>query len=138
MDAISDWNPDIIDYLLKKNAYIGCDKKGRSPLHHCVLHANQKLIQRLINLGADLACQDENGRTPLHYASSKNLLDICEILVNSGAPVDMPDFDGRTPMHEASKRGNEILVELFYEFGANPFAEDKNGVNLNFSIPQLT
>ena len=51
-----------------------CDKKGRYPLHQCVLHENKELMQKLINAGADITCQDKKGRTPLHYACKMNSL----------------------------------------------------------------
>lgn len=109
-----------------------CDKKGRYPLHQCVLHENKELMQKLINAGADITCQDKKGRTPLHYACKMNSFDMCEFLLNLGASVDLPDFYGRTPMHEASARGFDLLVQLFYEYGANPFATDNKDVNFYF------
>ena len=85
---------------------------------------NADAMEKLIEIGADLACQDNKGLTPLHYACQRGFYDMCDILLTAGSEVNTIDSKGKTPLHYAAARGNVYVVELLVHYGAEIDATD--------------
>lgn len=59
-----------------------------------------KLLQTLLNYGADIRCVDSTGNTPLHLAARHGNAFAVEFLLNHGASVDAPNDGAYTPLHQ--------------------------------------
>lgn len=81
---------------------------------------------------------DQNtGRTQLHaiaeYGDGEKEMDSAMKLLGSLAnplAVDIQDKEGKTPLMVAALSGNEYMIELLKEMGANPTLVDQNGKNV--------
>lgn len=75
-----------------------------TPLHSAVRDYSQKVIQMLLDAGADVnsTCSYQ-GRTPLHVAARFRETAIIELLLNRGADANALDEDMNTPLEFAQK-----------------------------------
>lgn len=91
-----------------------------SPLHMAALRGQVKILEILLNKGADINALDATGRTPLHCAAEGERMDAVKLLVERGADVTRLDSKGLSALHVAVERGMEDAVVLLIEHGADP------------------
>jgi ankyrin repeat protein len=97
------------------------------------LHSLQlKLMQILLDHGADMHVEDEHGQTPFHRVFGfshfcQDVSDLIQLLVDRGADVNTRNEDHGTLLHLASYRMNLQLVRLLLDHGADVNAEDNQG-----------
>lgn len=81
---------------------------GGTPLHYAASSGNLKLVQFLINNGADVNVRDSGGHTPLFYAVSKGgNLQIVTHLLRNGAIIKPADS---TPILHFAALGGHIDI----------------------------
>ena len=81
---------------------------------------------RLLILGSEYA----KDTPPLYYAASFGLTTVVEYLLDMGANLEVHGGRaGATPINIAAFRGNLDTVKLLFERGADPLAQDSQGVN---------
>ena len=117
--AIKDKSYAVIEVLL---ATKGMDvdlsnKQGETPLMIASINGDLPLVKTLVI--KHRAQLDHIGWTPLHYAASKGQLEVAQFLITSGALVDSLSLGGTTPLMMAVQSGNEYLVKLLLDNGAN-------------------
>ncbi|KAJ8411760.1 hypothetical protein AAFF_G00153980 [Aldrovandia affinis] len=89
---------------------------GHNCLHLVSIHGFLSLVERLIELGADLNAQEQcNGRTPLHLAVDLQNLELVQLLVTKGANVNSLTYGGYTPYHLTYGRQNMAIRQQLYE-----------------------
>jgi len=139
-----------VDVLLANGADIDLpDPDGVSPLHVAIMNANWDLAKQMIEVGADVNQWDIYGEAPL-FTSLGNYtringgrasidplnetegLDIVHMLLDHGANPNMQLFfkpsnvrgstntRGSTPLIRAATNGDQEMVELLLEYGADP------------------
>jgi len=59
------------------------------------------------------------GWTPLHYASSTGQLEVAQYLISNGAIIDSMSPSNTTPLMMAVLGGNEVLIKLLLDKGAD-------------------
>lgn len=91
-----------------------------SPLHMAALKGQCKIVDILLNKGADINALDSTGRTPLHCGVEGERPDVVKLLVERGADVTRTDAHGLSALHMAVEKGMEDAVVLFIEHGADP------------------
>ncbi|KAL2257903.1 hypothetical protein VTK26DRAFT_8997 [Humicola hyalothermophila] len=91
-----------------------------SPLHMAALKGQLKILQILLDRGADANALDGTGRAALHCAIEGSHTDAVRLLVDRGADVAQPDARGLSPLRLAVERGLEEAVLLLIERGADP------------------
>lgn len=64
--------------------------------------ALEKVIEVLLQNGADVNATDHSGRTPLHTAATSGYEKIVEMLIENGTCVDTKDQNGWTPLFYAA------------------------------------
>ncbi|XP_047351752.1 ankycorbin-like isoform X2 [Vespa velutina] len=120
------------------------DLRGGSPLHYaaqcCGAAATAelavpkkvglKVLQTLIEFGADVNAKDEDGRQAILWAASAGSVEAILALARAGgaAAAGASDKDGLTALHCAASRGHARCVEALINLcGSQPDHVDDNG-----------
>jgi ankyrin repeat protein len=79
----------------------------------------------------DVNAQDIFGVSSLHIAArSKNLSEsVTQKLIDKGANISLRTKENRTPLHFAVVNENTDVVSILLKLGADPIAEDVDGLN---------
>ncbi|KAF2175028.1 ankyrin, partial [Zopfia rhizophila CBS 207.26] len=82
--------------------------------------------------GADVDIVDKSSIAPLHIAVwsdwNEDLVSTVRILLDKyGAEVNTKDKFGDSPLHKAARRGNEDLMKLLLDYGADPDVHNTGG-----------
>lgn len=107
------------------------NKRGMSPLHLAALENHYKVVQLLMDNGADWKLQDKNFHLPLHYAAQKGFPETCEVLMSNCIDADKEKQlkvalkDGKTPLMLAAKGGHHYCCAKLTNTNIN--AKDKEG-----------
>uniref|UniRef100_A0A0G4I619 Uncharacterized protein n=1 Tax=Chromera velia CCMP2878 TaxID=1169474 RepID=A0A0G4I619_9ALVE len=102
--------------------------EGQTALHHATMKGFAVLIEMLIvEGGADVDAQDSNGNTPLHICSWEwgGQTEPARLLLNAEANVHAKNTQGDTALILAAWKGQDSLVEVLLQQGAN--ADDISG-----------
>jgi ankyrin repeat protein len=86
------------------------------------MFGNSKVVEVLLEHGADPNIRDKYGATPLHYAAALDYPKIVELLHKK----DLSDYDA-TPLQAAAEFNYPEVAELLLEHGANPNIQDNDG-----------
>ncbi len=126
--AIKDKSNGVIELLLsdKRTDVDLSNKSGETPLMIAAIEGDLPLVKTLVT--KNKAMVDHIGWTPLHYACTKGHLDVAQFLIANGAMVDSRSLNGTTPLMMAVQSGNEQLVKLLLDKGAD--LELKNQLGL--------
>lgn len=102
---------EMVDLLLKNGASLKYGHRDATALHSAMKFLEdresgknvdiQKVVQSLVEAGADVNAQDSLGLTPLYVAAWSGSASAMESLVRSGGPQLVPDLasnDGTTPV----------------------------------------
>jgi Ankyrin repeats (3 copies)/Ankyrin repeat len=88
------------------------ERKGKTALHLCAERGNARIIQFLLQCGAEVDALDSRGRTALHYAARNSDAEIVVKLLESGADTEIIDCEGLSPLHAAADVGCEEVIRL--------------------------
>ncbi|XP_048586371.1 transient receptor potential cation channel subfamily A member 1 isoform X2 [Nematostella vectensis] len=96
------------------------DSYGKTPLHYAVIRCQGgKIIQLLIESGANVLAVDFDERLPLHHAAEQGMLDNISILLQAN-PETINEVDNRslTALHIAAAAARTEACRLLLEKGA--------------------
>jgi len=115
-----------------RRAWRGHHRPGRAWADSAVLgfvsrKRGSRVVQFLVEHGADVTACDRSGLTPLHRAAYSGHVDLAQFLVEHGADTTAQNKDGLTPLHWASSSGKVDLARFLVEHGADVTAQNKNG-----------
>lgn len=103
--------------------------KGQTPLFACIQSGHHRLVQQLIERGANVRHTDNNSATALHEAARAGEVDMVRLLLGKGASAEAVDNKGRTALHVACKQGcveaarlliGQGQVDMIDRFGNTP------------------
>jgi ankyrin repeat protein len=95
------------------------DNAGNTPLHLIRQNTEWTVFVPLVKQpGLNLNARNRWGKTPLHFVALERQLNIAVLLVSGGADVNSVDDDGRTSLDEAIQGGEDRLVQLLIDNGA--------------------
>ena len=125
--AIKDKSEDVITFLVANKATDVdiSNKFGETPLMIASIEGNLPLVKMLI--------QERNaqinhiGWTPLHYSCARGHLAVAQYLIANGAVVDSLSPGNTTPLMMAVQSGNEALVKLLLDKGADLQVRNSQG-----------
>jgi ankyrin repeat protein len=112
----------VLALLAKDASLIGArDTDGSTPLHCATWKGHERLVQVLLQHGADVNASNNNdhwGTTPLHAAAHANQRAIAELLIAHGADINALNLNGRTPLAETEFHKARPVAKLLKEHGA--------------------
>jgi ankyrin repeat protein len=79
---------------------------------------NAKLVQILLDHGADINALDAHRNTPLYCAAERGHLDYVRVLLEHGADVHIRGKGDQTPFQVAKSEGWTQIAQLLLEHGA--------------------
>ncbi len=88
-------------------------------IQHAAYDGNSRIVQKLIEFGADILAQDSHGDTPLLLALRNQHADIALLLINAGADVNVIGSDRWTPLLLALRNTDTNSVVALLAAGAN-------------------
>lgn len=125
--AESHFFPEIAHYVYE----------GDTALHLAAAAYQLKMVQELIEMGANVSSRNRRGAEPLHYACDgapgSNFWDpnaqsaLIEHLISSGANPNAEDKSGVSPLHRAVRNRCAAAVQSLLTHGANALKKNKNG-----------
>lgn len=114
----------MIELLLEVGADVNA-QDGKSygyscPLGYAVHKRDQKLVGKLLELGADPDSLSGQFGTVLRSAVSSGETEIATLLIENGADVNLNDSDFGSPIYAAARGKRENMIKLLLEAGADP------------------
>jgi ankyrin repeat protein len=91
------------------------DKHGSTPLHCAAWKGNARMVEELLELGANIDAQNENdhyGTTALHAAAHGNRAGVVAVLLAYGADRNVTNRQGRTPLEETAIHNATAAAKL--------------------------
>lgn len=123
--AASGGNEDVILFLLDQEMDINTSTPdGWTPLFIAARDGQSEAAKLLVFKGADLNAQTNLGSTALAmvvtqtYPSEKARLNLLEYMLKRGANPNIQDIYHHTPLYYAKMKGNEPVVKMLQEYGA--------------------
>ncbi|KAJ3217992.1 hypothetical protein HDU67_006892 [Dinochytrium kinnereticum] len=122
---------DIMEYLKS----IGCSKdvvskKGWTPLMAAAAGGHLQAVEWLIEAGTHVNVADNDGKTSLHLAVENQHADVVQYLLENSCSIaacDLKDASGTTPLMLAATLGDDAILEILLEKGANRSARNNDG-----------
>ena len=105
------------------------DKDKKTALSHAVSRVNHKMVQELLDAGADVNLCDSNWRSPLMISIEKNNAKMAKILIKAGADVNQRDtVDYYTPLFVAAVNGYHDCLDVLIAAKADVIVTVKDAV----------
>jgi ankyrin repeat protein len=95
---------------------------------------NEKIVDFLIDHGANINKPTPNGRVPLYVAVWGKHYTVVEKLLSAGAKVDFIPGSGMSPLFLAVSKGDQVAVQLFIDHGKIGINSDYLGYILDNAI----
>ena len=100
----------------------GSGSLSSTPLHIACNNNYLKIVEILLDTGADVNATRYDGKTPLHVACSRNdcELNMVKLLVTRGADIHATDIDKCTPIYYAADCWGTEVLSFLLQVGADP------------------
>lgn len=125
---------EILAHLDAGNDPNRVDARGRSLLSQTILSSakaadKQRLVKKLLKLGADPNSRDEDGNSPLDHAVFACALPLIKLLAGVGDGPDSRDAQGRTALMKINQTDSKVykVVTLLVSLGADVDARCERG-----------
>jgi len=102
------------------------DRNGSTPLIYAAGEGRTKIVEILLNAGADIESQMKDGSTSLIWATCNQREEVIQLLLARGAATEATDSEDCTALIYAASYGDQKTVSLLLEHGAKPCARGKN------------
>ncbi|CAI7831175.1 unnamed protein product, partial [Closterium sp. NIES-53] len=121
MLAARDDHSDAAMWLVEHGAAVAmsAEKSGAQAIHHAAGHGSVKILELLLDHGADPNAQSDAG-PPLLWACGHGKVAAAGVLLTRGANPDTPSEDGVTSLLTATAAGETEIVKLLLQHGAQP------------------
>lgn len=121
--------------LLRVETFLGqginiqaSDARGITALHLATKHGHQNVAALLLKQGAAVNPESQDGITPLSIAVQEGRRDMVALLLAKGARVnEQVQIGGTTLLHVAAYRGDQEIVSLLLQHGADKQARMTSG-----------
>jgi ankyrin repeat protein len=109
---------DVAEYLAKAGAPLNSQARNglkAAPIHSATAARHLKIVQMLLEMGADPNVREQAGYTALHAAAQNGDIDIIQALLLGGADLRLKSDDGKTAMDIAMDAGHAKATVLLGE-----------------------
>ena len=109
---------DVAEYLAKAGAPLNSQARNglkAAPIHSAAAARHVKIVQMLLDMGADPNVREQAGYTALHAAAQNGDIEIIQALLLGGADLTLKSDDGKTAMDIAMDAGHEKATVLLGE-----------------------
>lgn len=104
------------------------DRAGWTCLHYAAARGDTRVVEKMIENGADINSRTTRGETPLLLAAKHGALDTVGYLIRHGAGLKARDgLNGFTALHWAAKRYHPAVVRRLLDAGAQVDARNQRG-----------
>lgn len=120
----------VCSYILEKGVSTNVHfEDGQTPLIKAINEKSRKIIEVLIDQGADLNLPENEGLrgTPLMYAGAWNDAGISKLLLEAGADVNAVDVNKDPALNWATYYGHVQVMKLLISEGADLNVRSKHG-----------
>lgn len=110
---------------------------GDTALHFAAASYRWKMVDKLIQAGANVRAKNRRGAEPLHAAAfggpgslswdPSSQVETIVHLIDAGADPNAQNMDGATPLHRAVRCRCAAAVRALLDHGADPAIRSKNG-----------
>lgn len=76
---------------------------------HFTLSGHEKIVEILIENGAEIEAQNRHNKTPLFLAVLSRKLNTVYVLIRHGANINTADSESATVLHVAAKYGEHMI-----------------------------
>ena len=110
------------------------NKNGWTSLHDAAFTGRVELARVLLDHGANAKLENKWGETVLHVVSRGKFdpqeqgVDVARLFLELGVDVHAQTFFFATALHLAAFRGKFEIAQLLLDYGANPNAENEQGM----------
>jgi hypothetical protein len=107
-----------------------CTNDGKTrPLHLAAQQGHVKMIEILLEAGAEVDHRNNLDETALHLACKEGHFDVVKLLLKSQASLEMEEIDGLRPLHYAATKGSVDIINalLGAEAGVEVNSKSHNG-----------
>lgn len=121
-------NIESIKLLLPQSKCMLQDKYKKNALHYAIKTRMVEVVDLVIPKMTSLDVRDQDGETALHVATRWNLPEIVRKLLKAGANPNIQEVHGLLyPLHIASYNGNDDIVSILLDHGADVNCLDFDG-----------
>lgn len=96
-------------------------------MHKAARGTDDRLIQFLLQRGANFNARNADDKTPLHLAAEANNANAVALLLRAGADSESQDARGNTALHCAAEEGDDSVITVLALRGANFAARNFHG-----------
>ena len=124
-------NLDCLKILIEKGQ---ADKNqtgpgSQTPMHLAAAYNSIEVADWLCENGGNVTKKDKFGRTALVLSVMNGNYKITNLLLKRGAPYNLPDKSKNYPMHYAAAYGQQDILEILMEAGADPNVMNSWNIN---------
>lgn len=103
-------NTDVALFLADKVKDVNYNSGMGTALMAAVMSGNSAIVEKLIQVKANLNLMDQGGKTALIYATFFNKNELANLLLEAGADRNIKDVDDRTALDYATFNKNTTLI----------------------------
>ncbi|XP_003384716.1 PREDICTED: ankyrin-1-like [Amphimedon queenslandica] len=139
--AAWDGNNDIVKALLEKDVSIIDEKEkgGWAAINNAVMRGHHKVVETLIEYGADFGVNDEGEWSLLHIAARRGRAEVAEVLIDHKLDVNIKDKSGWRAFDVALTQAHPKVVETMLKHGAsvNIRDSDEGKIALHIAVDSI-
>jgi len=122
-----EWIKLLVSLGADLNAKSGYGNDGVTPLYESVFREDTKMIECLVEMGANLHERSDTGATLINHAAALGKIKSIRCLVSLGADVNAREIDGFTPIFQAAQQGQIGCIQCLAELGADVNTRTNDG-----------